>query len=57
MRAVYLSRFATSIHRGEPPEVSPADGLAAQAFMEAAYRSSELGSAVRPGELLVRAPT
>jgi len=57
MRAVYLSRFATAIHRGQPPEVSPADGLAAQAFMEAAYRSSELGSAVRPGELLVRAPT
>lgn len=52
MRAVFLSRFATAVHRGDQPEVTGADALAVQAFIEAAYRSSELGELVRPEELL-----
>ncbi|MGH3004333.1 MAG: Gfo/Idh/MocA family oxidoreductase [Gaiellaceae bacterium] len=52
IRAVYLSRLATAIDRGEEPDVSAADGLAVQAFIEAAYRSSELSAPVRPAELL-----
>lgn len=52
MRAVFLSRFATAVHLGEQPEVGGADALAVQAFIEAAYRSSELGQLVRPEDLL-----
>lgn len=55
IRAVFLSRFASALDRGVEPDVSPADGLAVQAFMEAAYRSIERGSAVSPRELLVEA--
>ena len=54
IRAAYLSRLATAIDMGEEPDVSARDGLAVQAFMEAAYRSSELGAPVRPAELLER---
>ena len=54
-RAVYFSRLATAIARGDLPDVSPDDGLAAQAFIEAAYRSSESGSGVSPAALLEEA--
>jgi predicted dehydrogenase len=53
IRAVYVSRVATAIARGEEPDVSPADALAVQALIEAAYRSGELGGVpVRPADLL-----
>ena len=55
MRARYLSRLATAIHEGRPPEVTAADGLAVQAFVEAAYRAGQAGHGVRPGELLAEA--
>ena len=55
MRTIYVSRFASAITRGERPEISSADGLAAQAFIEAAYRSTETGSSVRPADLLQEA--
>jgi len=55
MRARYLSRLATAIHEGRPPDVTAADGLAVQAFVEAAYRAGETGHGVRPGELLAGA--
>jgi 2-desacetyl-2-hydroxyethyl bacteriochlorophyllide A dehydrogenase len=54
-RAIFFSRLATAIDRGEPPEVSADDGLAVQAFIEAAYRSSESGQTVSPGALLQEA--
>ena len=38
-RAVFLSRFATSLARGEEPEVTPGDALAVQRLIEAAYAS------------------
>lgn len=55
IRAVYLSRLSTAIERGEDPDVSAEDGLAVQAFIEAAYRSSELSAPVRPSDLLQEA--
>jgi 2-desacetyl-2-hydroxyethyl bacteriochlorophyllide A dehydrogenase len=55
MRAVFVSRFATAVHLGEQPDVGAADALAVQAFIEAAYRSSELGQHVRPEDLLAEA--
>ncbi len=55
MRAIYVSRFASAVARGERPEISSADGLAAQAFIEAAYRSCESGLSVRPADLLQEA--
>ncbi len=50
VRAVYLSRLATAITRGEAPDVTAADGLAVQSAIEAAYRSAELDEPVRPVE-------
>jgi predicted dehydrogenase len=47
-----VSRFVSAVSRGEPPEVSVSDGLAAQAFIEAAYQSNETGRSVRPADLL-----
>jgi 2-desacetyl-2-hydroxyethyl bacteriochlorophyllide A dehydrogenase len=52
IRAVFASRFATALDRGEAPDVTVEDGLAVQAFIEAAYRSISLDRAVRPVELL-----
>jgi predicted dehydrogenase len=52
IRAVFVSRFATAIDRGEEPDVTAADGLAVQALIEAAYRSSELGAPARVHDLL-----
>ena len=47
-RAVYFSRLATALDRGDAPDVTAEDGLAVQAFIEAAYRSSESGLASAP---------
>jgi 2-desacetyl-2-hydroxyethyl bacteriochlorophyllide A dehydrogenase len=52
IRAVYFSRLAAAIDRGEPPDVSASDGLIVQAFIEAAYRSSQTGESVSPAALL-----
>ncbi len=52
IRAIFFSRLATAIDRGEPPEITANDGLAVQAFIEAAYRSSESGQSVSPSALL-----
>jgi predicted dehydrogenase len=54
-RAVYFSRLATALDRGEKPDVTAEDGLAVQAFIEAAYRSSESGLDVSPAGLLEEA--
>jgi predicted dehydrogenase len=54
-RAVYFSRLASAIDRGERPAVTAEDGLAVQAFIEAAYRSSESGLSVDPASLLEEA--
>jgi predicted dehydrogenase/threonine dehydrogenase-like Zn-dependent dehydrogenase len=54
-RAVYLSRLATAIDRGASPDIGPADGLAVQAFIEAAYLASDSGESVRPSALLAEA--
>ena len=52
MRAVFLSRFATAIHQGREPDIGAGDGIAVQAFIEAAYRAADLGGSVRPAELI-----
>jgi 2-desacetyl-2-hydroxyethyl bacteriochlorophyllide A dehydrogenase len=52
IRAVYFSRLATAIDKGEPPDITGEDGLVVQALIEAAYRSSESGQDVRPAALL-----
>ena len=57
IRAIFFSRLATAFDRGEPPEITADDGLAVQAFIEAAYRSSESGQGVSPGALLQEART
>lgn len=57
IRAVYLSRLASALADGAPPEVSAEDGLATQAIIEAAYASAESNRPVRPAELLSRAQT
>ena len=54
VRAIFVSRFATALDQGDPPDVGVEDSLAVQAFMEAAYRSSRTGERVRPADLLVR---
>lgn len=50
-RAVFVSRFATALAEGRAPDVTAADGIAAQAIIEAAYRSSETGVTAHPAEL------
>jgi len=55
IRAIYFSRLATAIDRGESPDIDATDGLAVQAFIEAAYRSSEAGHSVSPAALLQEA--
>ena len=54
IRAAYLARLATSIARGEQPDVTADDGLAVQAVIEAAYESAVDGRVVRPADLLGR---
>lgn len=51
-RAVYFERLATAIGSGLEPEVTGGDGLAVQAFIEAAYRSAADGASVSPQALL-----
>ena len=51
-RPAYVSALASAIARDEAPDVTPADGLAVQAFLEAAYRSAELRRPVEPESLL-----
>jgi hypothetical protein len=41
-RALFLSRLATSLARGEPPEVTAAEALAVQEIIEEAYGSAGL---------------
>jgi predicted dehydrogenase/NADPH:quinone reductase-like Zn-dependent oxidoreductase len=55
-RALFVSRFATAVATGVPPDVTVRESLAVQAFMEAAYRSSESGQPVRPADLLAEVP-
>ena len=51
-RAIFVSRFATAIARGDEPDVTMDDGVAVQAVLEAAYRADETGRAVNVAELL-----
>jgi UDP-N-acetyl-2-amino-2-deoxyglucuronate dehydrogenase len=51
-RAIYFSRFANAVVEEQAPDITGADGLAVQGFIEAAYRSSVSGCAVRPDDLL-----
>jgi predicted dehydrogenase/threonine dehydrogenase-like Zn-dependent dehydrogenase len=57
IRQQYVMRLADAILRGAPPDVTAADGLAVQAFIEAAYRSSETGEVIRVASLLAQANT
>ena len=45
-RVTYFERFVEAVQVGRPPDVSPADGLAVQLFVDAAYRAAEEGSRV-----------
>jgi 2-desacetyl-2-hydroxyethyl bacteriochlorophyllide A dehydrogenase len=54
-RAIFVSRFATAVHEERAPDVTVDDWLAVQAFMEAVYRSVELGAPVAPAALLADA--
>lgn len=56
-RAAFITRFAQAIAEGSPPDIGPHDALAAQAFVEAAYRSLEEGHGVSPASLLTEALT
>jgi predicted dehydrogenase len=51
-RAVFVSRFATALATGAEPDVTPDDGVAVQAYIEAVYRSIEHGALVRPRDLI-----
>ena len=46
-RTAFVERFAAAVLAGERPDVTAADGLAVQAFVEAAYRSVQEGGPVR----------
>ena len=48
-RRVYVERFAQAIRDGRPPDVTPADALAVQTFVDAAYRAIETGQQVEVG--------
>ena len=43
----YFRRFAERLAHGEAPDVTPEDGLAVQAIVEAGYRSAQTGRAER----------
>lgn len=51
-RAIFVSRFTTAVARGDEPDVTPDDGVAVQAFIEAVYRSIDLGTRVVPRDLI-----
>ena len=46
-RTLFVERFAAAVLAAERPDVTAADGLAVQAFVEAAYRSVREGRPVR----------
>ena len=54
-RAAYFSRLATALEQKRAPDVTASDALAVQAFIQAAYRSSELGQSINPAALLEEA--
>lgn len=54
-RAVYMSRFASAVAEGRPPDVTGGDGLAVQALLAAAYQAADSGRAARPADLLKEA--
>jgi len=45
-RRIFVERFAEAIAGGREPDVSAADGLAVQAFVDAAYRAVQSGQSV-----------
>lgn len=45
-RAVFVERFVDAVRAGRPVEVAASDGLAVQAFVEAAYHAAREGSKV-----------
>jgi predicted dehydrogenase len=51
-RAVYISRFASALERGDEPDVTVGDAIAVQAIIESAYRSADTGETVHLPELL-----
>jgi len=51
-RVPFVEEFAAAVLEGRAPEVSAADGLAVQEWVEAAYRSAEHGSAQTVGKAL-----
>ena len=53
-RTVFVEQFAAAVLEGRPADVSAADGLAVQAFVDAAYRSAEQGF---PAEVSLRTAT
>jgi predicted dehydrogenase len=55
IRAVFLSRLASAVSDGGPPEVTGRDGLAVQAIIEALYRSAAEGTTVEPEKLITAA--
>ena len=55
IRATFVARFAEAVSDGRTPDVTVEDGVAVQAFIEACYRSSELGAEVRLAEVLTEA--
>lgn len=52
IRAIYVSRFVSAVAGEHEPDITVLDGLAVQAFVEAAYRSTRAGRSVRPADLL-----
>ena len=52
IRGIYLSRLASAVSEGRPPEVTARDGLAVQAIIEAVYRSAADGTSVDPQGLV-----
>lgn len=46
IRRIFVERFAGAVLAGRAPDVTAGDGLATQAFVDAAYRSIEEGRAV-----------
>lgn len=53
LRRIFVERFADAILNGRPPDVTAADGLAVQVFVDAAYRAIEEG---RPVHLAAHEP-
>lgn len=51
-RAVFVSRLASAIARGHAADITPEDGLAVQALIEAAYRSSDERRPLSPAAVL-----